>query len=289
MASEQLQKKVALAPHKRRPRQAGSKQSSNGTVTKMKSSAVYVSNVGVLLLLLVSGQAQPVQERESRQMKSGAPTEADLKMMAANSANGTPPAPMQPGMPVQLGMPMAMAGLQMPINQLALNAASMQLARYPSYPGIFYGSGLAPGATSLPNVQLQGPLPGLQGNLAAAYPTNFDAGTLPGSFSGAPGAFGFGYPGNTAGFMFGNVYPSAQLQPNGFASQTPQTVDNYSALNNIINMANAQGLAGGSVPTGIYQQPGSVGQMPQQLTPYPFGVGILDRMSMNANGYAPSF
>ncbi|XP_041447983.1 uncharacterized protein LOC111078964 [Drosophila obscura] len=217
------------------------------------------------LLLLGTVQAQPLEEhhgREQRQLKAGpgAATDADVKMVA----NVTPAAVNS----MQMGMPM---------NQMALNAVGAQLVRYPNYPGLMYAQGIAQGA-------LNG-LNGLQTNIANNYPAYPDqnlVGAAPGfapGFGATPG-FGFGsYPGasSPSALMYGNsmAYPNPQL-PNGFAPQP--SVDNFAALNNIVNMANVQGLGGST--QGFYQNP----QLPGLYAP---AGGYMDRMSMQ--GYAPAF
>ncbi|XP_026842755.1 uncharacterized protein LOC6593000 [Drosophila persimilis] len=215
------------------------------------------------LLLLGTVQAQPLEDhhgREQRQLKGGpgANTDADVKMVA----NVTP----AEATSMQMGM-----GMSLPMNQMALNAVGTQLVRYPNYPGLIYAPGIAQGS-------LNG-LSGLQTNIANNYPAYPDPNMVGASPGFAPG-FGFGsYPGasSPAALMYGNPmsYPNPQL-PNGFVPQP--SVDNFSALNNIVNMANVQGLGGSN--QGFYQNP----QLPGLYAP---AGGYMERMNMQ--GYAPAF
>ncbi|KAH8297229.1 hypothetical protein KR044_007623, partial [Drosophila immigrans] len=240
---------------------------------KMKY-AVKKSFLLISLMLVNSCQAQPLQEhnsREQRQLKSPAAAEADVKMMAASAGNMTP---------ATTGMQMAMTGL--PINQM-----SLQMARYPGYQGLIFGGGSAPAAPFLG-------VPGLQGGIANNYPSDPSLGL----------GYGMGaYPGNpqSAGFMYGNpMYPNAQFGAgNGFGAQPG--VDNFAALNNIINMANVQGLGAAVPPTGLYPQAGvgglgPVGGVGGVGMPIPgflgginadAGSSLLERMNMHH--YAPAF
>ncbi|KAH8371778.1 hypothetical protein KR093_008814, partial [Drosophila rubida] len=235
---------------------------------KMKY-AVKKSFLLISLMLVSSCQAQPLQEhnsREQRQLKSPAAAEADVKMLAASTANMTP----------------ASTAMQMPMAGLPINQMSLQMARYPGYPGLMFGGGSAPVSPFLG-------VSGLQGGIANTYPTDPSLGL----------GYGLGiggvYPGSpqSAGFMYGNgMYPNGQFGAgNGFGPQPG--VDNFAALNNIINMANAQGL--GAAPTGLYPQAG-VGGFGGIGAPLPGFVGginadagssILERMNMHH--YAPTF
>ncbi|KAH8280275.1 hypothetical protein KR018_001570 [Drosophila ironensis] len=224
----------------------------------------------VSLLFLGSVQASPLnldeeQElhvRKERQLKGTPATEADMKMVA----NVTPTVTSQPMMTMAMGMPM---------NQMALNAVGSQLVRYPNYPGLIY-----PGITGLSG--LNG-IPGLQTNIANNFPSYPD----PSLAGGLPGFGSFGYPPAALPPMYGAslAYPNPQL-PNGFVPQP--SVDNFQALNNIVNMANIPGLGGAT--GGLYPPP--QGLPPVQvnmagLYAPPNNGGFLERMNMQA--YAPGF
>ncbi|EDW36291.1 GL16757 [Drosophila persimilis] len=259
------------------------------------------------LLLLGTVQAQPLEDhhgREQRQLKGGpgANTDADVKMVA----NVTP----AEATSMQMGM-----GMSLPMNQMALNAVGTQLVRYPNYPGLIYAPGIAQGSLNglsglqtniannypaYPDPNMVGASPGFGAASSFGGAPGFGGtpsfgaapgfGTGPG-FSAAPGfgpapgfgtapGFGFGsYPGasSPAALMYGNPmsYPNPQL-PNGFVPQP--SVDNFSALNNIVNMANVQGLGGSN--QGFYQNP----QLPGLYAP---AGGYMERMNMQ--GYAPAF
>ncbi|XP_064547949.1 elastin [Drosophila montana] len=241
--------------------------------------------LSVLLLLSSSCQAQPVnaEAREQRQLKSSpaAAAEADVKMLAASTANMTP-----------VSMPM---GGMMAMSPMALGGGiNMQLAQYPGYQ-----AGMMPflGLNGLPGA-------GLQTSIASGYPgepgmgfgLGAGAGGNPGFGLGAPTAgfglgaptagfgvgsptagFGVGVP--TAGFMYGNpLYANPQLGA-GFGPQP--TLDNFAALNNIFNMQQAGGLYG-QVAAGPL--PGYFGGMAGGLDG---GNGLLERMKMRS--YAPGF
>ncbi|XP_034479935.1 uncharacterized protein LOC117785807 [Drosophila innubila] len=169
----------------------------------------------LMALMLLSG-CQAQPKREQRQLKSPATgTEADVKMMTANMTPASP----------SMGMNM--------------NQMGMQLARYPGYPGLVFGGGAAPAASYL------------GGNSYSGYPSDPSLGLGYGLGLGA-------YPGqpqSNSGFMYGNpMYGNPQLgNGNGFGVQPG--VDNFAALNNIINMANVQGLAAGP-SAGLYPQAG---------------------------------
>ncbi|KAH8372653.1 hypothetical protein KR009_002215 [Drosophila setifemur] len=224
------------------------------------------------LLLLESAQANPIDRdqdmdqhvRKERQLK-GSSTDADVKMMA----NVTPAVGSQP---MAMGMGLGM-GLGMPMNQMALNAVGGQLLRYPNYADLIY-PGPTPGLNGFP---------GLQTNIANNYPSYVNP-NLAGPVSGFGSFAPFGYPGSLPP-MYGNnlAYPNPQL-PNGFVPQP--SVDNFQALNNVVNMANVQGLGSGN--SGFYPapQPLPVQVNMQGLYPAPAG-GFLERMSMQA--YAPGF
>ncbi|XP_017038786.1 U1 small nuclear ribonucleoprotein C [Drosophila ficusphila] len=251
----------------------------------------FVAKKAVLLLaLLILGTAganpldreldQDNHVRKERQLKPAASTDADIKMVA----NVTPATASQ-------GMTMAMG---MPMNQMALNSVGGQLVRYPNYPGLIY-----PGITPPPG--LNG-IPGVQTNIANNFPSYPDP-NLGGSL---PGFNPFGYPGVPP--MYGNpipMYPNPQL-PNGFVPNP--AVDNFQSLNNIVNMANVQGVNGGSsglypapqgypVPApGLYPSPQGFGGPNSGLYPasqvnmqglYPPPGGFLERMTMQT--YAPNF
>ncbi|EDW57174.1 uncharacterized protein [Drosophila virilis] len=229
----------------------------------------------IAVLLLSSCQAQPVnaEAREQRQLKSSpaAAAEADVKMLAASTANMTPAS-------------MPMAGM-MAMSPMALGGGiNMQLAQYPGYQ-----AGMMPflGLSGLAGT-------GLQTSIASGYPgepgmgfgLGAGAGTNPGFGLGAPTAgfglgastAGFGLGAPTAGFMYGNpLYANPQLGA-GFGPQP--TLDNFAALNNIINMQ-----AGG-----LYGQV-AAGPLPSYFGGMAAGVdggnGLLERMKLRS--YAPGF
>jgi len=198
-------------------------------------------------------------------------------MLTVGTANMTPASsPMQ----------MSMAG--MPMNQVA-----MQLARYPSYPGLAFGGSPASASPFLG-------VPGLQSNIANNYPGYPSDPNLSLGYGLGLG----GYPGNPqSNFMYGNpMYGNPQLgnvNGNGFGPQPG--VDNFAALNNIINMANAQGL--GAAPTGLYPQAGiggvagiggigggaGVGGVGMPIPGYFGGHGVGLDGGMNIHNYAPAF
>ncbi|ALC41468.1 CG13216 [Drosophila busckii] len=216
----------------------------------------------LLALLLINCQAQPLEEqkqqqrREQRQLKNGA-SEADVKMMAG-TANMTPTAPMQ----------LSLAGF----NQMPLG-----LTRYPNYPGLFYGAGAQAGAPFLG-------MPGLQTNIANGYPGYSDPNLGLGFNTGANFGLG-GFPGNpqNAGYMYGQPMYGNQQLGTGFAAGAPN-VDSFAALNNIINMANVQGLSGAA---GLYPQAGAAGLYPQAgaagLYPQAGAAGMFGQLAAAGN------
>ncbi|XP_017105917.2 collagen alpha-5(IV) chain [Drosophila bipectinata] len=227
----------------------------NGYVAQKKSILL------VSLLVLAAVKAQPLDQeehvRKERQLK-GTASDADVKMVATN---------VSPAMATQ---PMTMT-IGMPVNQMALNAVGSQLVRYPNYPGLIY-PGIAPGLNGIP---------GLQANIANTnYPTAYPDPNLPGGLPGGFGGFGpYGYPSPLPPMFGGSLgYPNPQL-PNGFVPQP--SVDNFQALNNIVNMANAQGLGGG------YPAPQPFPVQANMPGLYPPAGGFLERMNMQA--YAPGF
>lgn len=230
------------------------------------------------LLLLGTVQAQPLQQdQHARKERQTATTDADVKMVA----NVTPAT-----QPMSMGL-----GMAMPMNQMALSAVGGQLVRYPNYPGLIY-PGLTPGLPTGPMPGLNG-IPGLQTNIANNYPSYPDpnlAGQV-GAFNPFGAGFGTGFGGGFGGYpspIYGGnpglMYPNPQQLPNGFAPQP--AVDNFQSLNSIVNMANVQGLGGGS--QGLYPapQPLPLPQVNMQGL-YPPPGGFLERMSMQ--GYAPGF
>ncbi|KAH8233039.1 hypothetical protein KR026_003463 [Drosophila bipectinata] len=227
----------------------------NGYVAQKKSILL------VSLLVLAAVKAQPLDQeehvRKERQLK-GTASDADVKMVATN---------VSPAMATQ---PMTMT-MGMPVNQMALNAVGSQLVRYPNYPGLIY-PGIAPGLNGIP---------GLQANIANTnYPTAYPDPNLAGGLPGGFGGFGpYGYPSPLPPMFGGSLgYPNPQL-PNGFVPQP--SVDNFQALNNIVNMANAQGLGGG------YPAPQPFPVQANMPGLYPPAGGFLERMNMQA--YAPGF
>ncbi|XP_043645441.1 splicing factor 3A subunit 2 [Drosophila teissieri] len=222
--------------------------------------------------------------RKERQLKMAGSTDPDVKMVA----NVTPATASQP-------MSMAMG---VPMNQMALSSVGGQLVRYPNYPGLIY-----PGLSPAPAPGLNG-VPGLQTNIANTYPSYPDP-NLAGSVPGFNPFGSFGYPGVAP--MYGNplMYPNTQL-PNGFVPNP--AVDNFQSLNNIVNMANVQGLTGGTsasypapqgfggVSPGLYPAPQGFGGANPGPYPapqvnmqglYPPSGGFLQPMNMQA--YAPGF
>ncbi|XP_068147866.1 uncharacterized protein [Drosophila tropicalis] len=190
----------------------------------------------VLALLMANVShlhGQPLQDhhaREQRQLKQVA-----MPGGTATAAAGTTEAEVQmmANTTPTMTMPMAM-------NQMGLSG--MQLARYPQ---LYYGPGAA----------YPLPVPGLQTNIANNYPSYPNG--------GFPGAFGVpqGYP---TGLMYPSpVFPPPPQQPqqqlpNGFVPQP--SVDNYANLNNIVNMANIQGLQGATTTNnGFYPPPPPTG------------------------------
>ncbi|XP_016946738.1 collagen alpha-2(IV) chain [Drosophila biarmipes] len=226
------------------------------------------------LLLLGTAQAGSLDKdldqhvRKERQMKMAASTDPDVKMVA----NVTPTTASQP-------MQMTM-GMALPMNQMALSSVGGQLVRYPNYPGLVYpGIGPQPGLNGIP---------GLQTNIANNYPSYPDP-NLAGSAPGFNPFGSFGYPGVPP--MYGSPtlpYPNPQL-PNGFVPNP--AVDNYQSLNNIVNMANAQGLGGGS--SALYPAPQGFGGVSSGLPFNPsqgFGgpsSGIYPAPQVNMQGLYP--
>lgn len=219
-----------------------------------------------LLVVVASVRANPLDQvehvRKERQLK-GAATDADVKMVATNVS------------PAMASQPMTMT-MGMPVNQMALNAVGGQLVRYPNYPGLIY-PGMAPGLNGIPSLQTNIANTNYpQPNYPTAYPDPNLAGGVPGF-----GGFGpYGYPSPLPPMFGGSLgYPNPQL-PNGFVPQP--SVDNFQALNNIVNMANAQGLGGG------YPAPQPFPIQANMAGLYPPAGGFLERMNM-AQAYAPGF
>ncbi|XP_017068782.1 collagen alpha-1(IV) chain [Drosophila eugracilis] len=236
----------------------------------------FVAKKAVLLLsllLLGSLEAKPLDKeqdqdqhvRKERQLKVTGSTDPDMKMVA----NVTPATASQ-------SMTMAMG---VPMNQMALSSVGGQLVRYPNYPGLIYpGIAPAPGLNGIPGVQT---------NIANNYPSYPDP-NLPGAAPGLNPFGQFGYPGVPP--MYGNnlMYPNPQL-PNGFVPNP--AVDNYQNLNNIVNMANAQGLGGSN--TGLYPAPQGFGGANSGLYPAPQGFpgvnpGPYPAAQINMQGLYPS-